>query len=408
MKQAMFFLFCAIFLFGCLQIESKKPTPTPQIIYINASPQVIVTIKEVPTLVPTVTDRIVIPSVSIKPAPKGSVEDLGERVDYVQFDISKGANADYRHNPFIIHNSVGRNLFPSLSEGNIYWKKIPFNILPDYASSGIWNVITTAGEDFYSATFSANAERVTEIYLLLAASFRAGDQRELGEIRLNYADGDMQPSKIFSNQDVWNYNPDPEFAIPQDSIAWQTTENNLTQTLTIFNLTIGRRLAPIGGVTIKRTASGENGFTVFAATGLKRFQTRAVTHTQTEFQNLEYNRILVTTLPAGAMINYATEGGMRIYRPEGIFESPSFDGETEFVNWKEISWDSDTPMNTKLQIFVRTAQVDMPWSEWIEVQRNGDVPEDARYLQWKAVLKTTDSSMTPILKQIRLTYENPV
>ncbi len=400
-----------VLLAGCVQIDSNKATPTPQVIYVNASPQVIVTV--VPSAVPVVTEKIVYPSASKIPYEerKGGLTDLGLREEYVPFDISNAANADYHHNPYLILNTIGKNYFPDLQEGNLYWGKVPFHILGDYDTARKWSVLTTASEDFYSASFLTSRTRITEIYFLVSGSFRKGDRRILGEIKLNYGDGDIQTINVVSNENVWNYEPDAEFPIPLEKIAWQYNGTNGTQTLTLIGEKLTRPLTPISAVTIKRTATGENGFTLFAATGVQKFRTKRLLFTQTEFQEEGYNRVFSTTLTAGAMINYDDSGGVRVYRPEGVFESPVIDGETELVNWKRISWDADQYPGTTVKFQYRTGntvQIDGRWTEWEDVQNNADIPKDGMFLQWRALMTTSDSARSPLLKELVLEYENPL
>ncbi|MFH1443712.1 MAG: hypothetical protein ABIG96_06775 [Candidatus Micrarchaeota archaeon] len=407
MKFLLMLVFSAALIFGCLQIDSKKSTPTPEIIYVNVSPQIIVTVQ--PTVVPTVTERVVYASPSFAPPIRGGVEDFGERVEYLNYDISKVANADYHHNPFLMLNAIGQNFYPELKEGTIRWKSVPFTILPDYLSSRKWSVITTASEDFYSASFLTGRERISILDLLVAGNFRKGDRRLLATVKVNYEDGDIQEVKIMSNENVWNYEPDEAYQIPNELIAWQAASDT-KQTLTVIEVPIARPLTPVGGITIKKEATGENGFALFAATGVKKFRTKKITHTQYEFQNLDYNRIYSTTLSAGATINYDDSSGSRVYRPEGIFESPIIDGETDLVLWKSIAWESEVTPGTAIKVQYRTGSnpvIDTTWNEWSDIQNNQPISRNARLLQWRAVMTTFDSTRSPLLTEMRLTYENP-
>ncbi|MFH1750115.1 MAG: hypothetical protein ABH863_00380 [Candidatus Micrarchaeota archaeon] len=409
----MFFIlvFCTLILFGCLKIESKgdAPSPSPEIIYVNvtSSPQVIVTVQV--TYVPTVTEKIVRPSVTTVPIlkPMGGIEELGIRKEYVAFDISKAANADYGHNPFQLMNSIGDNLYPDLLGGELMLDEIPYKILPPYSSSGKWNVITTASGEFFSANFLAGRERLSEIRLLSMGSFNQGERKTLAEIWVNYANGEIQKERAISNENVWNYGGDPNFPIPASVPKWQSDPKS-TQELTAIKIPILRPLDPLGGITIKKIGANDEGFTVFAATGIKKFQSKLITQTQTEFQESEYDREFSTTLPEGAMINYAVELGKRAYRPKGTFTSPMFDGETELADWKRIEWDADIPAGTGTKLFVRTgAESNGLFSEWMEIANGDDIPQDARFLQWKAEFETSDSSITPLLREMRILYENP-
>ncbi|MFH1443423.1 MAG: hypothetical protein ABIG96_05295 [Candidatus Micrarchaeota archaeon] len=412
MRQMLFLLvFCSLILFGCLKIESKgdAPSPTPEVIYVNvtSSPQVIVTVQL--TYVPTVTEKIVRPSVTSVPIlkPVGGVEELGERKEYVAFDISKAANADYGHNPFQLGNSIGDSLYSGLKEGELMLDEVPYKILPPYSSGGKWNVITTASEEFFSANFLTGRDRFSEIRLLSMGSFIQGDRKTLAEIWVNYANGEIQKERAISNENVWNYGGDPNFPIPTSVPKWQKDPEGL-QKLTAIAIPILRPLDPLGGITIRKIGANDEGFTIFAATGIKKFQSKLITQTQTEFQESEYDREFSTTLPEGATINYAVESGKRVYRPKGTFTSPMFDGETELVDWKRIEWNAIIPAGTGMKVLARTGPTSNGlFSEWVEIANGDDMPKDERFLQWKAEFETSDSSITPILKEMRILFENP-
>ena len=405
-------LLASLLLNGCLKIESKgdKPSATPQVIYVNvtSSPQIIVTVQT--TVIPTVTEKIVIASATTVPIPrpKGGLEDLGVRTEYVRLDIQKAANADYHHSPFIYHDASGKSLYPSLKEGEIAWNRIPFAILPDYKSSGKWSVISTAYDDFYSVNFIAGRNRLSEIYLLVMGSFRKGESATVGNINVNYEDGIVQGVPVISNTNIWNYEEDENYPIPKEKLAWESMEDGQKQKLTAFNIAIEQPLTPIGGITIKKAGAGINGFAIFSATGVKKFRAEKISLTQTEFQLPTYSRDYATTLPEGAMINYDDSTGKRIYRQKGIFTAPIFDGETDLADWKKIEWVALMPTGTGVKVFVKTGSDPKGlFTNWIEVINGEDIPKDARLLQWKAEMTTADPGVTPVLRSLALTYENP-
>ena len=96
---------------------------------------------------------------------------------------------------------------------------------------------------------------------------------------------------------------------------------------------------------------------------------------------------------------------------EGTYESPVKD--TKFISqWGVIAWRGKTPPGTTQDFFTRSGNSDKPdktWSEWAGPYRdpNGSPIQSpaARYIQWKAVFKTTGSA-TPVLDDVTLTYLN--
>lgn len=415
MKNTIIFaLLIGMIALGCLRIESKGgASPSPQLIYVNVTPSPSVIVTVVTTVIPTVTEKVIYATPTPKPTlppKKGGIQDLGVRQEFVMLDISPAANADYHHNPFLLRNSIGKNFYPGLKEGTIEHAGVPFAILPDYQSAGKWSAITTASEDFYSVAFPANRQRLSEIKLLAMGAFKKGDRRVLGEIRINYEDGIVEAQQVISNENVWNYELDANNPMPAGKVAWESNEGGENQTLGLLAINSTRPLEKIGTLVIKKTNTGDAGFSIFAATGIKRFKGYKIIHTQTEFQTEVYSRYLITTLPAGVTINYRDEGGKRFYRSNGTFISPVFDGGTILVNWSSIGWDIDMPGPTRMKLLARlgdTPEVAGRWTEWFEVP-NGGAVSGGRYLQWKAELATSDPYVTPLLKEIRIAYENPV
>jgi sugar lactone lactonase YvrE len=96
---------------------------------------------------------------------------------------------------------------------------------------------------------------------------------------------------------------------------------------------------------------------------------------------------------------------------EGTYESPVKD--TKFISqWGVIAWRGKTPPGTTQDFYTRSGNSDKPdktWSDWAGPYRdpNGSPIQSpaARYIQWKAVFKTTGSA-TPVLDDVTLTYLN--
>ena len=95
---------------------------------------------------------------------------------------------------------------------------------------------------------------------------------------------------------------------------------------------------------------------------------------------------------------------------EGTFESDVFDAQI-FSQWGRISWQTRTPAPAgSLTLFTRTGNTSDPqknWSPWSEAYTEAKgvrvTSPSARFIQWKAVLRTVDSS-TPGLSGVSVAY----
>src|SRR3989344_6618964 len=327
-----------ILIAGCLRIESKNASPTPsvspapQIVYVNVTPSPVVIISIQPSVVPTVTEKIIYPSPSkiATPERRGGFRDLGERKEYVKLDISKAANSDNRHDPFRMRTASGEALYPKLQAGELKFGDVPFEIPPSYASTGKWNTITSADPEFYSANIILGRVRLSEVHFLLAGKIPAKDNVGLAEIRLNYEDGEIQPQNVIANTDAWNYEEGGMGSVaPPGRVAWAEEVNGSRRIISTLAISNKYPIKPLGAIAIKKGETEGFGIAIFAATGVKRFFEKMVTQTQTEFQLDPYRRDYSTALPEGAMINYDDSSGKRLYRPKGTLTAGIFDGEPD-------------------------------------------------------------------------------
>jgi hypothetical protein len=95
---------------------------------------------------------------------------------------------------------------------------------------------------------------------------------------------------------------------------------------------------------------------------------------------------------------------------EGSLESNVYDTET-ISKWGKISWEASIPSGTSVSFATRSGNSEYPddtWSDWS--QEYGDAggaitsSPPARFLQWRAKLKTTDHSHTPVLKKVSVAF----
>ena len=90
------------------------------------------------------------------------------------------------------------------------------------------------------------------------------------------------------------------------------------------------------------------------------------------------------------------------YATNSTFTSRVIDaGSTTY--WKYASWNSILPAGTSITISVRTgatATPDATWTPYQSVTNGGAIPGSSRYLQYQAVMTTSDIKSTPVLTDI--------
>ncbi len=96
---------------------------------------------------------------------------------------------------------------------------------------------------------------------------------------------------------------------------------------------------------------------------------------------------------------------MSPYPASGTFDSRVFDaGSGQSVNWGALTWNSATPSGTGIAMSVRTGNTPTPdgtWSAFTPIATSGgDIPGNTRYVQYRAVLSTTDPNLTPTLSEV--------
>lgn len=100
-----------------------------------------------------------------------------------------------------------------------------------------------------------------------------------------------------------------------------------------------------------------------------------------------------------------------VYYSSGLFTSSVHDADY-VVDWDKINWSATVPENTSITIQTKTGNVSTPdatWSEWSTEYTIPDteiVSPNARYIQYRVNLTTNNTSITPILHDINITYIN--
>ncbi len=95
------------------------------------------------------------------------------------------------------------------------------------------------------------------------------------------------------------------------------------------------------------------------------------------------------------------------YPPAGRFTSRVLDAGAP-ADWHSLTWRADEPRATGIAMQVRTGDVARPgrtWSSWRAVAGSGGaVGATSRFVQYRALLSTTDPAWTPVLHEVRLRY----
>jgi sugar lactone lactonase YvrE len=98
------------------------------------------------------------------------------------------------------------------------------------------------------------------------------------------------------------------------------------------------------------------------------------------------------------------------YAESGQFESRVLDARS-FAAWGRAAWRAEAPKGTSVALTVRcgnTEEPDRTWSPWGAPLAGSDGSlvdcPTARFLQWRAMLKSADADHTPILREVAITY----
>ncbi|MEM8531294.1 MAG: hypothetical protein AAGF95_10655 [Chloroflexota bacterium] len=93
------------------------------------------------------------------------------------------------------------------------------------------------------------------------------------------------------------------------------------------------------------------------------------------------------------------------YVANGIHTSCGIDAGTT-VTWESLEWLADVPSGTNIGVEARSSDDTVTWSAWSSVTTNGgalSIP-DGRYLQYRFTLVTNDTSISPVVHAITITY----
>ena len=175
----------------------------------------------------------------------------------------------------------------------------------------------------------------------------------------------------------------------------------------------------IGGVLTARTNTGTASIDTFLGTGFLGFPHRyAIDWNDTNVvYSIDGAPVATHTLAAPgpmrpvAASDFSVFGGnividwvrMTPYAASGVFTSRVFDANT-IANWHTIQWTANAPAGTGVAISVRTGStpdpVDGTWSPFQAIPSPGPLALSSRYIQYQAVLSSSDPRVTPELQDV--------
>jgi hypothetical protein len=103
---------------------------------------------------------------------------------------------------------------------------------------------------------------------------------------------------------------------------------------------------------------------------------------------------------------------LRYFLPSGTLASQVLDTLTAGSTWDELSWNETLPANTNITFEVRASNTPFAAGDasptWTDLSP-ADSPittglPSGQYMQWRATLSTTDTSQTPVLHDVTITY----
>ena len=98
---------------------------------------------------------------------------------------------------------------------------------------------------------------------------------------------------------------------------------------------------------------------------------------------------------------------MSPYPGSGAFTSRVFDA-GQAADWGALTWNSAAPSGTGVALSVRTGNTPTPdgtWSSFTPIASSGgDIPNNSRYVQYRAQLNSGDPARTPVLSDVSIGY----
>ncbi len=95
------------------------------------------------------------------------------------------------------------------------------------------------------------------------------------------------------------------------------------------------------------------------------------------------------------------------YYANGVFVSKTMDvADDVYRNLTSLTWTAYEPSGTNVSFYVRTSDDSSSWSSWYALNESGEPfpGKDSQYVQYKAVLNTTNQNITPRIEKVELNF----
>jgi len=103
------------------------------------------------------------------------------------------------------------------------------------------------------------------------------------------------------------------------------------------------------------------------------------------------------------------------YNYSGYIVSDVYDTLTNDTSWLKIDWNATIPSGSSIIFEVRASNepfsVDNTTVPWIRIGSNPPVASNlpsGRYIQWKAILSTSNPGRSPVLHDVTVIYRTPI
>jgi hypothetical protein len=158
----------------------------------------------------------------------------------------------------------------------------------------------------------------------------------------------------------------------------------------------------------------------FVGTGMegRLFEVQEASRERSEIARLDHGQIhVICRRRDGTMVLGAGDPGKLYvlrdkFAVKGTVTSEVLDAKL-MSKWGSLRWKADTPSGTGVTMAVRSGNVGEPddtWSDWSAEQSDPEsafaLAPNARYIQYRLTLNTTNASVTPAVRTVSLRYQN--
>ncbi|HQP98588.1 MAG TPA: hypothetical protein PLY86_09060 [bacterium] len=180
--------------------------------------------------------------------------------------IRELANADYRHNPFSVHDRSALNFYPLLSGGVYESGGVCFRIAPSVDETERWSVlgIVHKTDTFTLPVVSARYDGISLAWAAWGTCKRGGyrmPSEQVAIVHLEYADGQQEEQEVRSHRDIFDWR---DRFVPHDRLVY---EEALYQKICRTDFPLTRPDVPLKAIHIEACWTTDGiGLALFAVT----------------------------------------------------------------------------------------------------------------------------------------------